>query len=149
MKLRWWSPSASVLAWLLFFTAYAMAAVGIVVLDARTEDYSGFSKVETTTIHATEEMRDLGAAQLVAVHRARSGAPFTSLPPGSTVHIVWPDGSSEYVVIVNPASSAGVRSIPGTQRTADDQDADASSGGQDAGIGPDLRNARDMPAQLE
>lgn len=148
MRFRWWSPRASVLFWLLLFTAYAVAAVGIVVLDARNEDYGDFSKVATTTIHATEDMRNLGAAQLAAVHRARSGAPFTSLPPGSTVRVVWPDGSSEYVVIVNPASSVGVRPIPGTQRAADgdgDGAADAASGTQDDAIervlapGPDGR----------
>jgi hypothetical protein len=135
MKFRWWSPRASVLFWLLLFTAYAVAAVGIVVLDARNEDYGDFSKVATTTIHATEEMRNLGAAQLAAVHRARSGAPFTALPPGSTVRVVWPDGSSEYVVIVNPASSVGARPIPGTQRAADDDEAaDAASGALDEAI---------------
>jgi hypothetical protein len=137
MKLRWWSPRASVLFWLLLFTAYAVAAVGIVVIDARNEDYGGFSKVATTTIHATEEMRNLGAAQLAAVHRARSGAPFTSLPPGSTVRIVWPDGSSEYVVIVNPASSDGVLPIPGTQRAAEgEEDAEAGAAARDQTIDP-------------
>ena len=122
---------ASALFWFLLFTAYSVAAVGVVVLDAGNDDYGAFSKVSTTTVHATDEMRSLGAAQMAAVYRARSGTPFTSLPPGSTMRIVWPDGSSEYVVVVDPASSGGVRPIPGTQREAEE-----GAAGEDAGVVP-------------
>ena len=123
---------ASALFWFLLFTAYSVTAVGVVVLDAGNDDYGALSKVSSTTVQATEEMRNLGAAQMAAVYRARSGTPFTSLAPGSTLRIVWPDGSSEYVVVSNPASSGGVRPIPGTQREAAD---DAADPGGDAGPG--------------
>jgi len=33
--------------------------------------------------------------------------------------VVWPDGSSEYVVIVDPSASGGVEPIPGSARGAD------------------------------
>lgn len=118
MKLGTKPRGASALFWFLLFTAYSVAAVGVVVLDAGNDDYGALSKVSATTVQAPEEMRNLGAAQMAALYRARSGTPFTSLPPGSTVRIVWPDGSSEYVVVANPASSGGVRPIPGTQREA-------------------------------
>lgn len=116
MKFRWWSPRVSALFWLALFSAYAVAAVGVVVLDASSDEQAGLSQVSMVTVHASEEMRTLGAAQMAAIYRARSGTPFTSLPPGSTVRVMWPDGSSEYVAIVNPAARDGVRTLPGTQR---------------------------------
>ena len=116
MKLGLRARRASTLVWLLLFAVYAVAAVGVTVFDAMDDGYDELSQVTLVTVHASEDMRRLGATQMAAVFRARSGAPFTSLPPGSTVKVVWPDGSSEYVVVVNPAASDGMRSIPGTRR---------------------------------
>ena len=115
MKVRWWPKRARALFWVFLFVAYSVAAVGVVVLDVMEDGYDGLSQVSTTTVYAPEDARNLAASQIAALYRARSGMPFTSLPPGSTVRIVWPDGSSEYVAITNPAASAGVRPIPGTQ----------------------------------
>jgi len=120
MKLGFRFRRFSALFWLLLFTAYSVAAMGVVILDAADGGLDGLSGVSTVTIHADEEMRSLGASQLAAVYRARSGVPFMSLPPGSTVKVVWPDGSSEYVVVVDPASRTGMKPVPGTQQSAPD-----------------------------
>lgn len=109
------------LFWLLLFAVYSVAAIGVTVLDAGEDEYAGLSQVAPVTVHASEDMRNLGAAQMAAFYRAQSGAPFASLAPGSTLRIVWPDGSSEYVVVTNPAASDGIVPIPGTQRDAADQ----------------------------
>ncbi|TYT26066.1 hypothetical protein FZO89_07235 [Luteimonas viscosa] len=109
------------LFWLSLFAVYSVAAIGVTVLDAGEEEYAELSQVSPVTVHASEDMRNLGAAQMAAVYRAQSGAPFAALAPGSTLRIVWPDGSSEYVVVTNPAASDGVAPIPGTQRDAADQ----------------------------
>src|SRR5690606_41530430 len=77
------------------------------------------SQVARTSAQSPQDRRSLSAAQLAAVYRARSGSPFASLPPGSTLKVVWPDGSSEYVVIVDPSASGGVEPIPGSARGAD------------------------------
>lgn len=113
------------LFWLLLFAAYSVAALGVTVLDAGDEAYADLSQVAPVTVHASEEMRHLGAAQMAAMYRAQSGAPFSSLPPGTTLRVVWPDGSSEYVVVTNPAASDGIQPIPGTRRDAADRPVDA------------------------
>lgn len=105
--------------WILLFAAYAVAAVGLTVLDASGGRYAQLSQVSLVTVQASDDTRALGAAQMAAVYRAESGAPFASLPPGATVRIVWPDGSSEYVVVTNPAASDGTATIPGTRQTRD------------------------------
>jgi hypothetical protein len=109
------------LFWLLLFAVYSVAAIGLTVLDAGDEAYADLSKVAAVTVHASEDMRNLGAAQMAAAYRAQSGAPFASLAPGTTLRVVWPDGSSEYVVVTNPAASDGIVPIPGTQRDAADR----------------------------
>lgn len=119
MKLAMKRRRIGALFWVLLFAAYSVAAVGVTVLDAVDGRYEDLSQVSLVTVHAGEDARNLGAAQMAAVYRARSGAPFTSLPAGSTVRIVWPDGSSEYVVVMDPAASGGAVPIPGTQRTVD------------------------------
>lgn len=113
------------LFWLLLFAAYSVAALGVTVLDAGDEAYADLSQVAPVTVHASEDMRNLGAAQMAAMYRAQSGAPFASLTPGTTLRVVWPDGSSEYVVVTNPAASDGILPIPGTQRDAADRPLDA------------------------
>ena len=116
------------LFWLLLFAVYSVAAIGLTVLDAGDEAYADLSKVAPVTVHASEDMRNLGAAQMAAAYRAQSGAPFASLAPGTTLRVVWPDGSSEYVVVTNPAASDGIVPIPGTQRDAADRPLDGLRG---------------------
>jgi hypothetical protein len=116
------------LFWLLLFAVYSVAAIGLTVLDAGDEAYADLSKVAPVTVHASEDMRNLGAAQMAAAYRAQSGAPFASLAPGTTLRVVWPDGSSEYVVVTNPAASDGIVPIPGTLRDAADQPVDGGRG---------------------
>ena len=109
------------LFWILLFAVYSVAAIGVTVLDASEDRYAELSRVSLVTVQASEAQRSLGAAQMAAVYRAQSGAPFATLPPGTTVQIVWPDGSSEYLVVTNPAASEGAAPIPGTGRKADTQ----------------------------
>jgi len=106
------------LFWILLFAVYSVAAIGVTVLDASEDRYVGLSRVALVTMQASEEQRSLGAAQMAAVYRAQSGTPFATLPPGTTVQIVWPDGSSEYLVVTNPAASDGAAPIPGTHHRA-------------------------------
>lgn len=109
------------LFWILLFAVYSVAAIGVTVLDASEDRYAELSRVSLVTVQASEAQRSLGAAQMAAVYRAQSGAPFATLPPGTTVQIVWPDGSSEYLVVTNPAASDGTAPIPGTGRKAGTQ----------------------------
>lgn len=102
--------------WILLFAAYSVGAAGVVI-DVLADDYSELSQVAVTTVHSPEQSRRASSAQVAAMYRAQSGAPFSSLPPGSTFKVVWPDGSSEYVMIVSPASSTGAQPIPGTQQS--------------------------------
>ena len=94
--------------WALLFATYSVAAAGVVI-DVLGDEYRQLSQVAVTSVHSSDEMRMSGAAQVAAVYRASSGAPFSTLPPGSTFKVVWPDGSSEYVMVVSPASSSGVQ----------------------------------------
>ncbi|MCY1463845.1 hypothetical protein D9M71_817960 [compost metagenome] len=73
-----------------------------------------------TSVKAQEDVRRAGASQVAAVYRAQSGMPFASLPAGSTFQVVWPDGSTETMVIVDPTSSLGVAPVKDTQITAAD-----------------------------
>ncbi len=116
--------------WALLFATYSVAAAGVMI-DVVGDEYRHLSQVAVTTVHSSEDMRISGAAQVAAVYRASSGAPFSTLPPGSTFKVVWPDGSSEYVMVVSPSSSAGTHPIAGTQNNAaDDSDATADASAQ-------------------
>lgn len=106
--------------WVLLFVAYSVAAAGVMI-DALNDDYRALSQVAVTTVDSPTEIRMSGASQIAAVYRAQSGAPFSSLPPGSTFKVVWPDGSSEYVTVVSQASGTGVQPIPGTRQVAPEQ----------------------------
>ena len=118
--------------WALLFATYSVTAAGVMI-DVIGDEYRHLSQVAVTTVHSSQDMRMSGAAQVAALYRASSGAPFSTLPPGSTFKVVWPDGSSEYVMVVSPTSSAGVHPIPGSQQAAneapraDDAAADASA----------------------
>lgn len=117
--------------WALLFATYSVTAAGVMI-DVLGDEYRHLSQVAVTTVKSSQDMRMSGAAQVAAMYRASSGAPFSTLPPGSTFKVVWPDGSSEYVMVVSPSSSAGVHPIPGSQQAAndapraDDATADAS-----------------------
>jgi len=101
--------------WILLFVAYAALAAGVVIETTRPE-FRGLTQISVISVDSAHELRSKGASQAAAVYRATSGVPFSSLPPGSTFKIVWPDGSSETIVVGNPVSSIGARPLEGTQR---------------------------------
>jgi molybdopterin-binding protein len=101
--------------WIFLFVAYAALAAGVVIDTIRPE-FRGLTQVSVISVSSAEEMRSKGASQVAAVYRATSGVPFSSLPPGSTFKIVWPDGSSEEILVGNPASNIAARPLGGTQR---------------------------------
>ncbi len=101
--------------WVLLFVAYAAFAAGVVIETTRPQ-YRGLTRISVVSVDAPKETRMKGASQAAAVYRATSGAPFSSLPPGSIFKIVWPDGSSETIVVGSPVSSIGARPIDGTQQ---------------------------------
>lgn len=111
------SRPTSRLLWAGVFAAYSVTAAGVMI-DALADNYRELSQVAATTVASPEAARSLGATQLAAAYRAQGGAPFATLPPGSVFRVVWPDGSSEYVMVMSQAASTGVRPIPGTQRPA-------------------------------
>lgn len=117
MKREHLISTAKIGFWALLLSAYSVGAAGVMI-EVFGEDYRDLSQVAVTSVDSRAEQRSLSAAQIAAVYRAQSGAPFSSLPPGSTFKVVWPDGSSEYVMVVSPSSSGGVQPIPGTQVAA-------------------------------
>ena len=111
-KLKFWF-------WALLFGAYSLTAAGVMIHALVGGEHAELSQVSVTTVDSSPEARIGGAAQLAAVYRAQSGTPFSTLPPGSTFQIIWPDGSSEYVTVVSQSSAAGVQLVPGTQLRAE------------------------------
>lgn len=99
--------------WLLLFVAYAAFAAGVVI-ETVSPKYRGLTHISVVSAQAPQEVRMKGASQAAAVYRATSGAPFSSLPSGTTFRIVWPDGSSEDIVVGSPAASIGARPRMGT-----------------------------------
>jgi hypothetical protein len=117
MNYRRWRHGAKFWFWVLALLAYsAAAAAGWLMIDTAAQRYRGLSRVELTTAHADPDLRGAGAAQVAAIYRVRSGMPFSTLSPGSTFQIVWPDGSAETVMIVSPTSSLGAEPVVGTQQ---------------------------------
>ena len=106
--------------WVALFVAYSAGAVGLVMIDTYDDRYRSLSKVQLTSVKADAEVRRAGASQVAAVYRAQSGMPFASLPTRSTFQVVWPDGSTETMVIVDPTSSLGVEPVKNSQVTAAD-----------------------------
>ncbi|NYF36242.1 hypothetical protein [Stenotrophomonas sp. JAI102] len=106
--------------WVALFVAYSAGAVGLVMIDTYDDRYRSLSKVQLTSVKADAEVRRAGASQVAAVYRAQSGMPFASLPTGSTFQVVWPDGSTETMVIIDPTSSLGVEPVKNSQVTAAD-----------------------------
>jgi len=103
--------------WVLLFATYSVGAAGVMI-DVLADEYRHLSNIAVTSVRSSQELRMSGASQVAAVYRASSGAPFSTLPPGSTFKVVWPDGSSEYVMVVSPTSSSGVHPLAGTQGAA-------------------------------
>jgi len=118
MKHRRWLVGAKFWFWVVLFVAYSAAAVGIVMIDTAEDRYRQLSQVRLTSVHSDEQVRRVGAAQVAALYRAQSGLPFSALPSGSTFQIVWPDGSTETVTIVDPTSSTGNALLQGSQQAA-------------------------------
>jgi hypothetical protein len=103
--------------WILLFVSYAVVAASAVI-DTLGPNYRNLTHVSVTSVQSPEEVRTLGATQAAAVYRASSGMPFSALPPGSTFKIVWPDGSTETIMVVDQKSAAGAAPVEGTQRAA-------------------------------
>ncbi|WP_334180556.1 hypothetical protein [Pseudoxanthomonas sp.] len=118
MKYKRTRPGVNLLVWGLVVVAYAAAAATIVI-ETRDPGFRDLSRVGHMTIHAPDDARRLGAAQVAALYRARSGTPFSTLSPGSTIKVVWSDGSSEVVRIGDPSSPLGAAPVPGTQQAPD------------------------------
>ena len=114
MKREHFKRTAKIGFWALLLSAYSVGAAGVMI-DVFGADYRELGQVAVTSVDSKPTRRSLSAAQIAAVYRAQSGAPFSTLPPGSTFKVVWPDGSSEYVMVVSPSSTGGVQPIPGTQ----------------------------------
>lgn len=104
--------------WVALFCGYSVAVAGVVV-DAIGDNYRKLSDVALTTVEAPGPQRQLGAAQIAALHRAQSDMPFRTLPAGATFRVVWPDGSSEVVRVVSQSDAHGVRLQDGSARDAD------------------------------
>lgn len=103
--------------WVALFVAYSAAAVGIVMIDTADHRYQPLS-VKRITVGADAQLRQHGACQVAAVYRASSGMPFASLPAGATFQVVWPDGSTETMTVVDPSSPSGAVPVPGSQQPA-------------------------------
>ncbi|KAB7771056.1 hypothetical protein [Xanthomonas maliensis] len=115
MNVRRWVHGAKFWFWVALFVAYSAAAVGVVMIDTADHRYQPLS-VKLTTVKADEQQRRHGASQVAAVYRASSGMPFATLPTGSTFQIVWPDGSTETMTIVDPSSANGTVPVAGSQQ---------------------------------
>lgn len=118
MKYKRTRPGVNLLVWGLVVVAYAAAAATIVI-ETRDPGFRDLSRIGHMTIHAPDDVRRLGASQVAALYRARSGTPFSTLAPGSTIKVVWSDGSSEVVRITDPSSPLGAAPVPGTQQLPD------------------------------
>jgi len=105
--------------WVVLFVAYSAGAVGLVLIDTYQDRYRALSKVKLTKVTSDADLRRAGASQAAAIYRAQSGAPFSTLQPGSSFQIVWPDGSVETVRVVDPASPLGTEPVQGTAVTAE------------------------------
>jgi len=106
--------------WVALFVAYSAGAVGLVMIDTYEDRYRSLSKVQLTSVKTGADVRRAGASQVAAVYRAQSGMPFASLPAGSTFQVVWPDGSTETMVIMDPTSPLGAEPVKHSQVTAAD-----------------------------
>lgn len=118
MNYRRWLYGAKFWIVVALFVAYSAMAVGVVLLDTSESRYRQLTQVRLTHVDSPEHVRRSGATQAAAVYRAQSGMPFSSLPTGSTFQVVWPDGSTETMEIVDPRSSNGIVPVAGSQQQA-------------------------------
>lgn len=93
--------------WLLVVSTYAAAGT-TVVINALDAPYRQLQQ-PATSAHASADERAMAAAKLAAIYRARSGAPFSALPVGTTLEVRWPDGSRETLKVVDPRSPNGIQ----------------------------------------
>ncbi len=114
MNYRQFVHGAKFWIWVVLFVAYSAGAVGVVLIDTYEDRYRVMSKVKLTTVKSDVDTRRAGASQAAAIYRAQSGAPFSTLQPGSSFQIVWPDGSVETVTVVDPSSPLGTEPVVGT-----------------------------------
>lgn len=114
-----WRHGARFWLWVGLLLAYSVAAVGVLVIDTHEDRYRHLSQVRLTTVQAKADQRRAGASQAAAVYRAQSGMPFSTLPAGSSLQILWPDGSAETVMILDPASPLGNEPVEGSQISAE------------------------------
>ncbi|MDO7934208.1 hypothetical protein [Xanthomonas euvesicatoria] len=115
MNYRRVAPGAKFWLWVALFVAYSAAAVSIVMIDTADHRYQPLS-VKSTSVTGDEQQRRRGASQVAAVYRASSAMPFSTLPAGSTFQVVWPDGSTETMTVVDPSSASGIVPVPGSQQ---------------------------------
>lgn len=119
MNYRRWIQGAKFWLWALALVAYAVVAAGMLIIDTAERRYGNLSQVRLVTVKSEEQARRVGATQVAAVYRAQSGMPFSTLPAGSTFQIVWPDGSTETMVILDAHSGAsGMAPMAGSQQEA-------------------------------
>ncbi|MET0290034.1 MAG: hypothetical protein ABW178_10445 [Pseudoxanthomonas sp.] len=104
--------------WVVLFVAYGAGAVGILIVDTMEERYRDLPKVQLTSVKSEKDVRRASAAEVAAIYRAQSGMPFATLQPGSTFQVVWPDGSTETVMVVSPTSTLGIEPMAGSQQDA-------------------------------
>jgi hypothetical protein len=104
--------------WVVLFVAYGAGAVGIVILDTMEDRFRELPKVQLTSVRSDKDVRRASASEVAAIHRAQSGMPFSTLQPGSTFQVVWPDGSTETVMVVSPTSTLGTEPMTGSQQDA-------------------------------
>lgn len=114
-----WRHGARFWLWVGLLLVYSVAAVGVLVIDTHEDRYRHLSQVRLTTVQAKADQRRAGASQAAAVYRAQSGMPFSTLPAGSSLQILWPDGSAETVMILDPASALGNEPVEGSQISAE------------------------------
>ncbi|GGD33298.1 hypothetical protein [Pseudoxanthomonas indica] len=107
MKRNKWRVSARLGIWLIVASTYAAAGT-TVVINALDAPYRQLRQ-PAAGVHASAEDRAMAAAKLAAVYRARSGAPFSALPVGTTLEVRWPDGSRETLRVVDPRSPSGMQ----------------------------------------
>ena len=119
MKHRRFLHGARFWLWVALFLAYSAGAVGVFLFDTHEDRYRNLSQVKLTTVESPLDQRRAGASQAAAVYRAQSGMPFSTLPAGSSLQILWPDGSAETVLILDPASPLGSQPLEGSQVTAE------------------------------
>lgn len=125
MKQRQFLRAARFWVWIVLLLAYSAGAVGVFIVDTYDARYRHLSQVKLTTVGSDADQRRAGASQAAAVFRAQSGMPFSTLPAGSSLQIVWPDGSAETVMILDPASPLGSEPLAGSQVTAAEVNAEA------------------------